>query len=164
MNTLSIIVAIAENRAIGKQQQLLCHLPDDLKRFKRITGGHTIIMGRKTFESLPNGALPNRKNIVLSKTENLSYPGAFMCPSLEKALELCKDEDEVFIIGGAAVYESAMKLANKLYITRIHHKFDDADTFFPEFDETNWIVTEKESFPADEKHPYPYTFVTYTRK
>lgn len=164
MSTLSLIVAIADNQAIGKQQQLLCHLPKDLKHFKEITSGHTVIMGRKTFESLPNGALPNRKNIVLSSSEDLSYPNTLVVDSLEKALQECEGEPEVFIIGGAAVYESTLKQADKLYITRIHHSFDGADTFFPEINESDWEETERESYAADEKHAYPFTFITYIRK
>lgn len=164
MSTLSLIVAIADNQAIGKQQQLLCHLPKDLKHFKEITSGHAVIMGRKTFESLPNGALPNRKNLVLSSSENLSYPNTLVVNSLEKALRECEGESEVFIIGGAAVYESTLKQADKLYITRIHHSFEGADTFFPEINESDWIEVERESYPTDEKHAYPFTFITYIRK
>jgi dihydrofolate reductase len=164
MSTLSIIVAIAENGAIGKHQQLLCHLPEDLKHFKRITNGHTVIMGRKTYESLPNGALPNRKNVVLTSSANLSFSGCMMVNSLEEALKLTKDDDEVFIIGGAAIYNLTLDLADKLYITRIHHSFEDADTFFPPIDEANWIEIEREDYSVDEKHPFPFSFVTYCRK
>lgn len=164
MSTLSLIVAIADNQAIGKQQQLLCHLPKDLKRFKEITSGHTVIMGRKTFESLPNGALPNRKNIVLSSSVNLSYPNCIVVNSLEEALRECEEDQEVFIIGGAAVYEAALKQADKLYITRIHHAFDGADTFFPEINESEWQEIEREDCSVDEKHAFPFTFITYIRK
>lgn len=164
MSTLSLIVAIADNQAIGKQQQLLCHLPKDLKRFKEITSGHTVIMGRKTFESLPNGALPNRKNIVLSSSADLSYPHCLVVNSLEQALEACAGESEVFIIGGAAVYEAALKQADKLYITRIHHAFEGADTFFPPLNESDWVETERVPCLPDEKHAYPFTFITYIRK
>lgn len=164
MPRVSIIVAIAENNAIGHQQELLCHLPNDLKRFKQITTGHTIIMGRRTFESLPKGALPNRTNVVLTSSRALSFPNCVMAHSLEEALSLSKDDDEVFIIGGAAVYREALAIADKLYITRIHHRFDMADTFFPSMDESDWIEIESDSYPADEKHLYPYTFVTYERK
>lgn len=164
MKTLSIIVALAENGAIGKQQQLLCHLPEDLKRFKKITVGHPVIMGRKTFESLPNGALPNRMNIVLTRSERVSFAGAVTCDSLEKALKLCKEEDEVFVIGGAAVYKSVLERADKLYLTRIHHSFEEADTFFPEIEEADWVEVEKVYFPSDEKHAYAYSFVTCLRK
>ena len=163
MSTLSIIVAIADNGAIGKQQQLLCHLPKDLKHFKEITSGHTVIMGRKTYESLPNGALPNRKNIVLTSSKDLSYPNCIMVNSLEDAIDACNGEEEVFIIGGAAVYKEALEQADKLYITRIHHSFEDADTFFPEINKSDWTETEQISHPADEKHLYPFTFITYTR-
>lgn len=164
MSILSIIVAIADNDAIGKQQQLLCHLPKDLKHFKEITSGHTVIMGRKTYESLPNGALPNRKNIVLSSSKELSYPKCVMVHSLEEALGECKGEEEVFVIGGAAVYKAALEQADKLYITRIHHSFEGADTFFPEINESDWKEAERISCPADEKHLYPFTFITYIRK
>lgn len=164
MGILSLIVAIADNGAIGKKQQLLCHLPKDLKRFKEITGGHTIIMGRKTFESLPKGALPNRKNIVLSSSVDASFPNCLVFNSLDKALNACENEPEVFIIGGAAVYESALKQADKLYITRIHHAFEDADTFFPEINESDWQEIEREDCPVDEKHAYPFSFITYIRK
>jgi Dihydrofolate reductase len=164
MSTLSLIVAVANNRAIGKQQQLLCHLPKDLKHFKEITTGHTVIMGRKTFESLPNGALPNRRNIVLSSSESLSYPNCLVVNSLEKALMACRGESEVFVIGGAAVYESALAQAGKLYITRIHHAFEGADTFFPKVNESDWMEIKRESYPADEKHAYPFTFITYIRR
>jgi Dihydrofolate reductase len=160
---ISIVVAIAENGAIGKGQQLLCHLPLDLKRFKEITGGHTIIMGRKTFESLPKGALPNRKNVVLT-TSGTEYPNCTTCTSLEEALEVCKEDNEVFIIGGAAVYKRGLEIADKLYITRIHHSFADADTFFPTINTEEWTITEQQDFPTDEKHAYPYTFLTYVRK
>lgn len=164
MTTLSLIVAIADNQAIGKKQQLLCHLPKDLKRFKAITSGHTVIMGRKTYESLPNGALPNRKNIVLSNSANLSLPDCLVVNSLDKALQACEGEDEVFIIGGAAVYEAALQQADKLYITRIHHAFEEADTFFPAINDSDWEEVEKETCEADDKHVYPFTFITYIRK
>ena len=160
---ISIVVAIAEDGAIGKGQQLLCHLPLDLKRFKEITSGHTIIMGRKTFESLPKGALPNRKNIVLT-TSGTEYPNCTTYTSLEAALEACKEDKEVFIIGGAAVYKQGLEIADKLYITRIHHTFDCADTFFPTINAEEWTVADKQDFPIDEKHAHKFTFLTYIRK
>ncbi|MDD4514030.1 dihydrofolate reductase [Massilibacteroides sp.] len=164
MSILSIIVAIAENGAIGQEQQLLCHLPKDLKRFKEITNGHTVIMGRKTFESLPKGALPNRKNVVLTTSPSVSFPNCIMVHSLDEALQISESEEEVFVIGGAAVYKLALEKADKLYITRIHHQFEDADTFFPEINESEWQESEREFCPADEKHAYPFTFVTYVRR
>ena len=147
---VAIIVAIAEGNAIGKDQQLLCHMPADLKRFKALTTGHTIIMGRKTFESLPH-ALPNRRNIVLTSQPNAYFPGCEVCSSLPEALACCAGEEEVFIIGGGQVYRQALSLTNKLYITYIHHA-------------AQWEETEREEHPADEKNPYPYTYINYSRK
>lgn len=163
-STISIIVAIADNNAIGKDQQLLWRLPSDMKRFKGLTTGHTVVMGRKTFESLPKGALPNRKNVVLTTQHEASFKDTFVCKSMNDALNLCENEDEIFIIGGAAVYRQALKIADKMYLTLVHHTFEDADTFFPEVDFREWEEKEREDFPADEKHEYPYTFVTYIRK
>ena len=160
---IAIIVAIAEGNAIGKDQELLCHMPADLKRFKALTTGHTIIMGRKTFESLPH-ALPNRRNMVLSSQPNANFPGCEVCASLPEALALCAGEEEVFIIGGGQRYQQALALSDSLYITRIHHAFPDATTFFPELDAAQWEEIEREAHPADEKNPYPYTYVNYRRK
>ncbi len=158
---ISIIVAIAENGAIGANNHLLCHLPDDLKRFKALTSGHTVIMGRKTFESLPNGALPNRRNIVISGTVK-TLPNCECVDSLEKALSLCSSEKEVFIIGGATIYEQSLPFADKLYITRIHHHFSDADTFL-HIDLKNWKETKRKEIPQDEKHRFSYSFVDYEK-
>ena len=160
---LSIIAAIGKNNEIGKNNQLLCRLPDDLKRFKAITTGHTVIMGRKTFESLPNGALPNRRNIVISRNPQLAVEGAEVCSSLDHALLKCIDESEVFITGGAQIYAQALPVADKLYITRIHAAFPEADAFFPLIDLNIWKETGRETFPADEKNPYLFTFVEYER-
>lgn len=164
MSTISIIAAISDNNAIGKQQQMLWHMPFDMKRFKDLTTGHAVIMGRKTFESLPHGALPNRKNVVLTTFPEAVFLDSFACESLHNALNLCEKEDEVYMIGGAMVYQQALKIADKMYITQVHHVFDDADTFFPEVDYSEWEEIERRDFPADEKHAYPYTFLTYVRK
>lgn len=158
-----MIAAISENNAIGKNQQLLCHMPTDMKRFKALTTGHAVIMGRKTFESLPH-PLPNRQNIILTTDSEAVYAGCFVCRSMEAALTLCEPETEVFIIGGAQVYGQAIDWADKMYITRIHHCFDDATTFFPEVNWNQWEEVEREEYPADEKNPYPFTFLTYLRK
>ena len=160
---ISIIVAIAQNGAIGFENKLLYWLPNDLKRFKALTTGHTIIMGRRTFESLPKGALPNRRNIVLTR-QNIEFPGAERYASLEAALAQCKDEEEVFIIGGASVYREAMPLADKLFITHIEDTPEQADAFFPKIDASVWKVTSREALSTDEKHLYPYCFVDYQRK
>ena len=128
---LSIIVAIAQNNAIGKAGQLLYHLPNDLKRFNVLTTSHTIIMGRKTFESFPNGALPNRQNLVLSHDTTLSLRGAEVFPTLKAVLATCPNNEEIFVIGGVSVYRQALPLADKLYITLFDVNPTDADTFFP---------------------------------
>jgi dihydrofolate reductase len=161
---ISIIVAMDEQRAIGKSRQLLCHLPNDMKHFKEITTAHTVIMGRKTFESLPAGALPNRRNIVVSANADAHYENATRYGSLPEALKSCEGEDEVFIIGGGSIYNQAMPLADKIYLTLIRHTFKDADTFFPPIDATEWIETSRRDFEKDEKHPYPYCFFTCLRK
>ena len=160
--SIHIIVAIAENNAIGFENKLLYWLPNDLKRFKALTTGHTIIMGRKTFESLPKGALPNRRNIVLSRQE-IDFPGAERFHSLEAALSQCCSDEEVYIIGGASVYQDAMHLADKLCVTHINDTPEQADAFFPEIDSSIWEENYRESHPMDEKHHYSYSFVDYHR-
>lgn len=164
MPVKSIIVAIDEKNAIGKDNNLLCHLPSDLKYFKSITNGHTVIMGRKTFESLPNGALPNRRNIVLTRTKDVHYPNCEVCGSIQEAFASCKDEDEVFIIGGASIYEEAIKLADKLYVTYIHHSFEGADAFFPPIDQLQWNEISRIDNQLDDKNLYAYTFIIYEKK
>ncbi|MDH6357122.1 dihydrofolate reductase [Parabacteroides sp. PF5-9] len=164
MSTISIIAALSENNAIGKKQQLLWHMPYDMKRFKELTTGHAVVMGRKTFESLPKGALPNRKNIVLTTLPEAGFVDCFACESMHDALDICEKEDEIFMIGGAMVYKQALEIADKMYLTRVHHVFEDADTFFPEINFDEWEEIECQQFSADEKHIYPYTFLTYIRK
>jgi dihydrofolate reductase len=161
---IAIIVALDEQNGIGRKGGLLCHLPGDLKHFKELTTGHSIIMGRKTYESLPKGALPNRTNIVITSDKEENYPGCVVVPSLEAALTHCKNEDTVFIIGGGQLYRSAYHLTDKLYLTRIHHTFDDADTFFPEININEWELIHQKTNKADEKHPYNYSFETYLKK
>lgn len=159
---ISLIVAVASNNAIGKQQDLLCYLPNDLKRFKAITLGHTIVMGRRTYESLPKGALPGRTNVVVTGSTDAAWENVQVVHSVDEALA-CADEKELFVIGGATLYRQTLDRADRLYITHIHHSFDDADTFFPEVDFTQWREVEREAHTADERHPYDYTFVTYER-
>lgn len=163
MANISIIVAIDEKNAIGKDNQLLCHLPNDLKYFKSVTQGHTVIMGRNTYESLPNGALPNRRNIVLSRNKDLQLDRCEVSSSLEDAIALCDSETEVFIIGGATVYAKAIDIADKLYITYIHHQFEGTDAFFPEVDKNKWIESSHIENDADEKNKYAHTFVVYNK-
>jgi dihydrofolate reductase len=142
MKPISIIVAIAENNAIGKNNQLLCHVPGDLQRFSKITSGHTVVMGKRTYYSLPKRPLPNRINIVISDNRNDNFEGCVMAYSIEDALEQCNPADENFIIGGGIIYKEFFPFATKLYLTRIHKSFE-ADTFFPEIDPTKWIVREE---------------------
>jgi dihydrofolate reductase len=160
---ISIIVAIAQENAIGRNNQLLCHLSDDLKRFKRLTSGHTVIMGRNTFDSLPNGPLPNRTNIVLTSRPQSLPEGCIAVNSLEEAIACAEADEELFIIGGASVYQQALPLADRLYLTFIHHTFADADTFFPKIDFSQWQQTESEKHEANEKNAFPYSFVDYVR-
>lgn len=162
--TIDIIVALDEQNAIGRRGGLLCRLPDDLKHFKQITGGHTVVMGRRTFESLPNGPLPNRTNIVVTSGHAGNYPGCIVVRSLCEAVEKSPSGKETFVIGGGQLYRSALPFANMLYLTRIHHTFDDADTFFPGIDFEQWELLGKETHRADEKHLYAYTFSVYKRK
>ena len=163
MSKLSIIVAVAENRAIGYENKLLYWLPNDLKRFKSLTTGHTIIMGRKTFESLPKGALPNRRNIVLSRKMK-DFPGAEHFSSLQEAIAHCQTEEEVFVIGGASVYQEALPLANQLFVTHIEDTPANADAYFPEITSNEWEITSEEEHVKDEKHAFNYRYINYQRK
>lgn len=161
---ISIIVVVSENWGIGRNNDLLYHLPADLRHFKELTTEHTIIMGRNTFNSLPKGALPNRRNIVLSSQPDLAFPGAEHFASLQEALATCEDETEVFIIGGGAVYKQAIDLCQRVYLTCVAHRSEDATVFFPALDEADWTVVSEESHPSDEKHSYSYQFITLDRK
>lgn len=161
---IMIIAALAQNNAIGLENRLLYALPNDLRRFKTLTSGHTVVMGRKTFESLPKGALPNRRNIVLSRQAGTSFPGTECFRSLPEALEACRNEKEVFVIGGASVYEEALPLADRLYITHVTDTPAEADAFFPEIRPTDWNIEREETHPADEKHAFAYTFTDYVPK
>lgn len=157
---VNIIAAVARNRAIGLDNQLLYRLPNDMKRFKALTTGHTVVMGRRTFESLPKGALPNRRNIVLSTTRT-DYPGCECFPSLAEALSACAPDEEVYIIGGARVYAEALKSAHRLYLTEVDDVPDRADVFFPPY--TEWKEVRREHHDVDEKHAQRYDFVDYER-
>ena len=158
---ISIIAAVAKNRAIGYKNKLIYWLPNDLKRFKALTTGHTIIMGRNTFLSLPKGALPNRRNIVLSRTQK-DFPGCDTYDSLEEALKHCTPEEDVYIIGGASVYEQALSIADRLCLTEIDDTPVEDDRFLPPYDE--WNEASREDHPNDERHDFPYAFVDYIRK
>lgn len=161
---LTIIAALAENRAIGYRNELVYHISADLKRFKALTTGHTLVMGRRTFESLPKGALPHRRNIVLTRHADARFDGAETFPTLEEALRACEGE-EVFVIGGASVYAEALPKADCLELTHVAATPAEADVFFPEINESEWTLTAREDFPADEaKGQPPYAFCTYRRK
>jgi dihydrofolate reductase len=159
--TVSIVVAIAENYAIGKNNQLLWHMPADLKHFRQITSGHTIIMGRKTYDSVGK-PLPNRRNIIITR-QDITIPGCEVVKSVDEALELCAGEEEVFIVGGAEIYKLAMGRTDRIYLTIIHHSFD-ADTLFPEIDYMDWKEAAREDHQPDEKNKFPYSFITLERK
>ncbi|MBF8150198.1 dihydrofolate reductase [Winogradskyella sp. F6397] len=161
---LTIIVAAGEDNAIGKDNDLIWHLSDDLKRFKSLTNGHHIIMGRKTFESFPK-PLPNRVHVVITRQKDYKVPeGVIVVNSLEDALDAARRDKQPFIIGGGEIYKQAMTLVDKLEITRVHAEFENADTFFPEIDETLWSEVDRTSHDVDEKHAYAFSFITYLRK
>ena len=159
--TVSIIAAVARNRAIGNDNKLIYWLPDDLKRFKSLTTCHTIIMGRRTFESLPKGALPNRRNIVLSTTVS-QLPGCDCYKSLDEALAHCTPDEEIFIIGGAHVYQQSISIANRLYLTEVDDTPQAADCFFPDYSQ-GWQEQWREHHTNDERHSHDFDFVDYVR-
>jgi len=161
MSKLSIIAAIAANNAIGKNNQLLCHISEDLQRFKQLTLHHTVIMGRNTLLSLPKGTLPKRKNIVIT-TQSLQLPSCLVAHSLKEALQLCEDEEEIFIIGGSSLYHQTINQADKMYLTFIDAHFE-ADAFFPTFNSAQWHLTFSEDHPETDTNPYHFTFKNYER-
>ena len=160
--TINIIAAVAENLAIGYNNNLIYRISGDMKRFKNLTTGNTVIMGRKTFESLPKGALPNRRNIVLSTTQS-EFPGCDVYKSLQEAITHCSSDENVFIMGGASVYKEALAIADHLYITEIAATPEKADVFFPEYKE-GWIEESREEHQKDEKNEADFAFVNYIRK
>lgn len=157
---ITLIAAVAENRAIGLDNQLIYHIREDQRRFKSLTTGHTVLMGRRTFESLPKGALPNRRNIVVSRTV-AHFDSCDTYPSLEEALRHCAPEEQVFVIGGQTVYEQTLPLAHRLCMTEIAATPSRADAFFPPYD--GWIKEAEERHEADEAHPHAFAFVDYVR-
>ena len=168
MVNINIIAAVAENGAIGLNGKLLYWLPADLRRFKALTTGHTIIMGRKTFESLPKGALPNRRNIVLSRSKK-NFPGAERFSSLTEAIAACNlpqkgagEAEDIYIIGGASIYRQFIDKADRLCLTEIDDIPEQADTFFPDYSE-GWRIDKKEAHHKDERHAFNYAFVDYLR-
>jgi dihydrofolate reductase len=157
-----LIAAIGENNALGKNNDLIWHLPDDFKRFKTLTTGHPIIMGRKTFESLPK-LLPNRKHIIITKQKNYTQENCVVVHSLKEALSVVPSSQDVYIIGGGEIYKQAMEFAHKLEITKVHNSFE-ADVFFPIINPQQWKLEKEEFHAKDEKHLYDFTFQTFVRK
>ncbi|KIA99023.1 diacylglycerol kinase [Flavobacterium sp. KMS] len=157
-----MIAAVAENNALGKNNEMIWHLSNDFKRFKALTTGHHIIMGRKTFESFPK-PLPNRTHIVITRQEEYQPEGCIVVKSIEEAIAKCPENDDSFIIGGGEIYNLGMPLADILEITRVHHSFE-ADAFFPEINKKEWQLVEAEPNTRDEKHLYDYTYETYVRQ
>jgi dihydrofolate reductase len=162
MKPISIIVAIARNNAIGKDNQLLWHIPEDLKRFRALTTGHTIVMGKRTFESLPIRPLPNRRSIVITDVPGEQIPGCEMAYSIEEAILKMEEGHENFIIGGGMVYKQFMPLAHKLYLTIVHKDFE-ADTFYTEIDYSEWKEIAREDIQAIESLGFDYSYITYER-
>jgi len=160
---ISIIVAVSEDWGIGKDNELLWHISEDLRRFKRLTSGNTVIMGKKTWESLPRRPLPERKNIVLTDNPNESIENSVTAYSLEDALNKCLPDEEIFIIGGGSIYRQFLPIADRLYITHVHKKAP-ADIYFPEIDQSIWEAIEKEEFKTDNEVNIPYTYIIYQRR
>lgn len=158
---ITLIAAAAENNALGKDNQLVWHLPDDFKRFKQITSGHYIIMGRKTFESFPK-PLPNRTHVIITRQKNYKVDGCIVVNSIEDAIKACPKEEEVFIIGGADIYNQSIDFADKIELTRVHANFE-ADAFFPEINLNNWKLIFEEKHVQDEKHNFDFTFQTFVK-
>ena len=160
--SITIIVAAAENNAIGKDNDLIWSLPNDLKRFIKLTSGHSIIMGRKTFDSFP-GLLPNRKHIVISRNKNISFSDEVtVVNNFEDAIRETGDDENPFVIGGGQIYKLAMDLGDKIELTRVHEEFK-ADTFFPKISENKWELINEEFNEKDEKHKFSYTYKTYLK-
>ncbi|MFB0910558.1 MAG: dihydrofolate reductase [Flavobacterium sp.] len=157
-----MIAAASENNALGKNNELVWRLPNDFKRFKNLTSGHHIIMGRKTFESFPK-PLPNRTHIVISRQDKYNPEGCIVVNSMEKAIATCPTEGPIYIIGGGEIYNLGIPFSDKIELTRVHHDFD-ADAFFPEINPSDWEMTLSEFQPKDDKHLFDYTYQTYVRK
>lgn len=157
-----MIAAAAENNALGKDNELIWHLPDDFKRFKAMTSGHSIIMGRKTFESFPK-LLPNRLHIIVTRQKNYQPENCLVAHNLEKALSLISDKQDAFIIGGGEIYKQALPFTDKIELTLVHDSFD-ADTYFPEINEKEWNLIHEEYHPKDEKHKVDFTYKTFIKK
>lgn len=160
---ISIIVAIAENYAIGLNNQLLWHIPDDLKRFKRLTSGHTVVMGKRTYESLPKRPLPNRKNLVITDIPGEQIDGCTMAYSIEDAIQKMDEKGENFVIGGGSVYRQFLPFADRLYVTWVHRSFE-ADTFFPGIETNAWELVSEDKIPEGGETGFGYSYCIYERK
>jgi dihydrofolate reductase len=159
---ITVIAAVGINNELGKDNQLIWHLPDDFKRFKSLTTGHYIIMGRKTFESFPK-PLPNRTHVIITRQKDYSVENCIVVDSLKKAFAVCPENEETYIIGGGEIYKQSIDFADKLEITKVFHSFE-ADTFFPEIDPLKWELISEEFHTKDEKHAYDFCFQTYVSK
>lgn len=159
---ITLIVAIGKNNELGKENDLVWYLPNDFKRFKKLTTGHHIIMGRKTFESFPK-PLPNRVHVVITRNEKYKREGTIIVHSMKEALQIAKNDTQPFIIGGGEIYSLGIPIADKIELTRVHGSFD-ADTFFPEIQINEWELIKEEHHDIDEHHKYAYTYLTYLRK
>lgn len=159
---ITLIAAAGENNELGKDNDLVWHLPDDFKRFKKLTTGHHIIMGRKTFESFPK-PLPNRTHIVITRNKNYQKEGAVVVHSLDEALLKAQNDPQPFVIGGGEIYKVAIDSADKIELTRVHGTFE-ADTYFPKIDMNKWQLISEEKHPKDDKHNYAFSYLTYERR
>lgn len=159
---VSIIVAIAQNGTIGDKNSLLWHIKEDMRFFRTTTSGHAVVMGRKTFESLGSRPLPKRTNIVITRADRV-FEGALTAHSLEEAIRLAEGDEEIFIIGGAQIYREALRIADRMYITRVMHDYE-GDTSFPDIDLSEWKLVAEEKHDRGEEYEYPFAFLTYERK
>jgi len=157
-----MIAAASENNALGKNNEMIWHLPNDFKRFKTLTSGHHIIMGRKTFKSLVK-PLPNRTHIVITRQKNYAPEGCIVVHSMEEAIKVCPENQNSYIIGGGEIYTLGMPFSDKIELTLVHHNFE-ADAFFPEIELKDWEITNSEFQAKDERHLFDYTYQTYSRK
>ena len=159
---VSIIVAIAQNGTIGDKNSLLWHIKEDMRFFRTTTSGHAVVMGRKTFESLGSRPLPKRTNIVITRADR-AFEGALTAHSLEEAIRLAESDEEIFIIGGAQIYREALRIADRMYITRVMHDYE-GDTSFPDIDLSEWELVAEEKHDRGEEYEYPFAFLTYERR
>ncbi|SRX73433.1 dihydrofolate reductase [Aequorivita antarctica] len=160
---ITMIAAAGENNELGKDNGLLWHLPDDFKRFKQLTTGHHIIMGRKTFESFPR-PLPNRTHLIITRNKDYKKEGAVVVHSMEEALKISEKDDQPFIIGGGEIYKMGLPFTDKIELTRVHGTFPDADTFFPSFPEKEWLLISEVEHEKDERHKFSFSYQTWVRK